>query len=87
MRRSLTTESEGRETQAAESWRVRPSARAHGGPNETLAISAFQAITNDASRLGQPKFGAFMCEGARYAEILGVIPSKPTRIQTFNLRV
>ena len=79
---------EERETQAAESWRIHPvHASALEDRKQTLAILRFIAITNSGSDSRQLGYGLLECEGARYAEILGEIPSKPTRIRTFNLRV
>jgi hypothetical protein len=70
---------EGRETQAAESWRVSGLSSDRLGTERDSGESAFQAITTMAVFVRFRLRGSVIeCEGARYAEILGVkSPSRP----------
>ena len=77
---------EERETQAAESWRIRGACQRPMGRNKTLAISAFQPSPYRVP-FGATWIGCVLCEGARYAEIPWINLQAKTRIETFNLRV
>jgi ribosomal protein L30/L7E len=55
---SLTIEFEGRETQAAESWRIQASLSGAEDQKQTLAILRFKAITKCTGVRGNPSVGA-----------------------------
>ena len=81
--RSLTSEFEERETQAAESWRIQGVAQASCRIEQTLAILRF-SHHHMRSDSGQLECSALECEGARYAEIPWINLQAKTRIETFN---
>jgi hypothetical protein len=76
----LTIEFEGRETQAAESWRIRGVAQAASGSKKTLAILRFKAITKCIA-FGETRVLCVECEGARYAESLKLNLQAKTSIE------
>src|SRR5262245_3582701 len=78
---------EERETQAAESWRI-----LKGVPTpRRIAMRLWRSLRfshhHGASNTGQPGLDASRVKVPVTQKILGEIPSKPTRIRTFNLRV
>ena len=84
---SLTIEFEGRETQAAESWRIFCLPYGRRDRNKTLTKSVFSKAITIYVGAGAIRGRQYLCEGTRYAEFTRKIPSGLFRIKTFKLRV